>query len=250
MHSKLWGKRVLFDELFRTATLTKTDFIELQHRLHCHDPERNSASYVAKNVLAIKADFLRSKSFSDTAAAAAFFDTKSSGGLAPKLVFDTSLDMTPPMPSDTADEDDGAAMDIDMGIDPNPVSSIESYINTDAIYLSTGVTGIFPCTIRYMDLTSLELKYRVRIPQLTLLRNEWGNMVDIFNGRQKGVLGSAVFTGQTGIGEHRQCVKFILPTDGLMFWRQNLLIVSNFRPLPHSRPASCVSGYGGKSLPR
>jgi hypothetical protein len=205
---------------------------------------------VAKNVLAIKADFLRFKSLPDTAAAAAYFDTKSNGGLAPKLVFDTSADITPPMPSDTADEDDGAAMDTDMDIDPNPISSIEAYINTDAIYLSTGATAVFPCTIRYMDLTCLELNYRVRIPQLTLLRNEWGNMVDIFNGRQKGVLGSAVFTGQPGIGEHCQSVKFILPTDGLMFQRQNLPTVFHFRPLPHSRPASCVSGYGGKSLPR
>ena len=197
---------------------------------------------MVKNVLAIKADFLRSKSLPDTAAAEAYFDTKSNGGLAPtKLVFDTSLDITPPTPSDTADEDPDDAM-MDTGMD----TSIESYINTDAIYLFMGVTGVFPCTIRYMDLTSLE--YRVRIPQLTLLRNEWGNMVDIFNGRQKGVLGSAVFTGQTDIGEHCQWAKFILSTDELMFRRQNLSTVFHFRPLPHSRTANCVSGYGGKSL--
>ena len=208
---------------------------------------------MAKDVLAIKAEFLHSKSLSDTTAAAAYFDTKSNGGLAPKLVFDTSADITPPMPSDTADDDAGAPMDTDsdtMDIDLNPVSSIERYINTDAIYLSTGVTGVFPCTIRYMDLTGLGLKYPIRIPQLMLLRNEWGNMVDIFNGRRKGVRGSAVFTGQPGIGENCQCVKLILPTDGLMFRRRNLPIVFHFRPLPHSRPAVCVSGYCGKSLPR
>jgi len=172
---------------------------------------------VAKDVLAIKAEFLRSKSLSDPTVAAAYFDAKSNGGLAPKLVFDTSADITSPMPSDTADEDAGAAMDTDMDIDPNPVSSIEPYINTDAIYLSTGARGVFPCTIRYMDLTGLGLKYPIRIPQLTLLRNEWGNMVDIFNKRREGVRGSAVFTGQPGIGEHCRCIKLILPTDGLMF---------------------------------
>ena len=232
--------------------MTKTDFIELQRQLHSLNPERNSASYVAKKVLTIKADFLRSRSVSDTTAAA-HFNTKSDGGLIPKLVFDTSADMTPLMPSDTADEDAGAAMDTDsdaMDIDPNSASSIESYINDDATYLSTGVTGVFPCTIRYMDLTSLGLKNRIRIPHLTLLRNEWGNMVDIFNKREVGTEGSAVFTGQPGIGEHCQCVKLILPTDGLMFRRQNLPTVLHSRPLSHSRPANCVSGYNGNSLRR
>jgi hypothetical protein len=242
MHRKLWGKRDLFGQIFRTVKLTKSDFIELQRLLHCHDPERSSASYVAKDdVLAIKAKFLRSKSLPDTVAATAYFDTKSNGGLAPKLVFDTSADVTPPMPSDTADEDAGAAMDTDsdtMDIDPNPVSSIESYINTDAIYLSTGVAGVFPCTIRYMDLTVLESKSPVRIPKLMLLRNEWGHMVDIFNKREKGVQGSAIFTGQPGIGEHCQCVKLILLTDGLIFRRENLPTVLYPRPLSHSRPAN------------
>ena len=103
-----------------------------------------------------------------------------------KLAFDNSLDITTPMPSDTEYED----TDID----------VESYINSDAIYFSSGVASIFPCIIRYMDLTTLKLKYQVKKPQLTLLCNEWGNMVDIFNGRKRGVLGSAVFTGQPGIG--------------------------------------------------
>ena len=34
-----------------------------------------------------------------------------------------------------------------------------------------------------------------------LPRNEWGNMVDIFNKRKKGIEGGAVFTGEPGIGE-------------------------------------------------
>jgi hypothetical protein len=209
---------------------------------------------VAKDVLAIKAKFLRSKSLSDSVAEAHFnaksnggltpkvafdtsaditppmpsddpdedadaamdnsvaeshFNAKSNGGLTPKVAFDTSSDITPAMPSDDPDEDADAAMDTDrnvMDIDPNPVSGIESYIITDGEILSTGVTGVFPCTIRYMDLTGLGLKYPIRIPELTLLRNEWCSMVDIFNKRQPGLRGSAVFTGQPGIGEHCQFV--------------------------------------------
>jgi hypothetical protein len=196
VHNKLWGKRDLYDQIFRTAKLTKTDFIELQLRLHNHDPERNSESYIAKDVLAIKAEFLRPRSFADITA---HFDAGCNGNLAPRLVFDTSDDVTPPMPSDPVD---AAAMDVD----PDPNSSSHPYIDADAAYLSTGATAIFPCTIRYMDLTLLKLKHFPRAPQLMLLRNEWGNMVDIFNKRREGIRGSAVFTGQPGIGEH--CCRF------------------------------------------
>jgi hypothetical protein len=120
IHSKLWGRRDLFDQLFRTAKLTKTDFIELQCLLHHHNTDRNSRSYVAKDVLAIKAKFLRSKSLSDSVAEA-HFNAKSNGGLTPKVAFDTSADITPPMPSDDPDEDADAAMD-------NSVA--ESHFNT------------------------------------------------------------------------------------------------------------------------
>lgn len=153
---------------------------------------------MAKDVLAIKAEFLRSKSLSDSVAEA-HFNAKSNNGLAPKIVFDTSADITPPMPSDASDEDVDAAMDVD----PKPASKkIEPYISIDAEILSTAATGVFPCTIRYMDLTGLGLEYPIRIPKLTLLRNEWHSMVDIFNKRQPGLQGSAIFTGQPGIGEH------------------------------------------------
>ena len=150
LHSKLWGKRDLFDEIFRTATLTKNDFIELQQQLHTHDPERNSDSYVSKNVIAIKASFLRSKS----TAAFAHLDTTSNhdSGLAPKLDFDTTRrDVTPPKTSEVTDSDSSEHLDA-MVVDLD-------YIEKDAIYLSTGETAIFPLTIRYMDLTALNLTY-------------------------------------------------------------------------------------------
>ena len=54
--------RQLFEDIFRTVKLTTSDFIQLpvQQQLHSRDPERNSNTYVAQNVLAIKADFLHS----------------------------------------------------------------------------------------------------------------------------------------------------------------------------------------------
>ena len=83
-----------------------------------------------------------------------------------------------------------------------PVHANTTDVDEDATHLSTGDTAIFPCTIRYMDLRVLELtNFSTRIPQLMFLRKEWDNMVDIFNRREKGIRGSAVFTGQPGIGE-------------------------------------------------
>ena len=62
--------RQLFDDIFRTVKLTTSDFIQLpvQQQLHIRDPERNSNTYVAQNILAIKADFLRSRSSADSTA--------------------------------------------------------------------------------------------------------------------------------------------------------------------------------------
>jgi hypothetical protein len=62
IHSKLWGRPDLFGDIFRTANLTKADFIELQRQLQELNPERNSESYVAKDVLAANFAFLRSRS--------------------------------------------------------------------------------------------------------------------------------------------------------------------------------------------
>jgi hypothetical protein len=42
IHSELWGKRDFFGKIFRTATLTKDHFIELQCLLEARNPERIS----------------------------------------------------------------------------------------------------------------------------------------------------------------------------------------------------------------
>jgi hypothetical protein len=157
---------------------------------------------MSKDVLTIKAEFLRSRSSADSTAFA-HFDATPNGNLIPNMIFDATHNVTPPIPSD--DEDTAAfdaAFEHDvMDVDPDP----RSYVEKDAIYLSTGDTAIFPRTIRYMDLTVLNLTHFTRTPKLMLRRNEWGNMVEIFNKRKKGIEGSAVFTGQPGIGECYYC---------------------------------------------
>ncbi|KAF8219399.1 hypothetical protein L208DRAFT_1418274, partial [Tricholoma matsutake] len=107
IHSKLWGRHDLFGDIFHTANLTKANFIKLQHQLQELNPECNSESYVAKDVLATKSAFLRSRS-------TALFNTNLGKGLVPQLVLNASQ---PPSPyvvedgaNDTDDTDDAAAV--------------------------------------------------------------------------------------------------------------------------------------------
>ncbi|KAM6495094.1 hypothetical protein JOM56_009717 [Amanita muscaria] len=182
IHSKLWDEHKIFGDIFRTATLTKDDFNELQALLDEQNPERISDTYVAGNVLATKSAFLRVKSTP--------LSTDFGSGLAPRLVFDAS--------SDAVANDDAIADDA-MDTDPDHCSS--DLVDPHMAHLSNEAKAIFPYTIRYVDLTVLKLKEDLRVPQLILFRNEWGTMIDIFNKSEPGRRGSAVFTGQPGIGK-------------------------------------------------
>ena len=134
----------------------------------------------------------------------------------PKLDFDKSNDLAPITADTVGADDDGMdtdaigtdavdtnpldAVDADFGVEPDPNSP--SYYDTNMAFLSDGSATVLPCTIRYMDLTILKLKKFTRVPQVMLIRDDWEAVVDIFNSREKGILGSAVIMGQPGIGEH------------------------------------------------
>ena len=176
---------------------------------------------MAKNVLAAKLEFLGTRTDISPAHLVAVSD---SSNLVPKLVVDTAdndaIDGNMDDGTDDGDVDDSADMDdgadVDDGTDDDSMNidstnhdlmnadtnRDHSYIHVDAAYLSNGITAILPCTVQYMDLTPLQLEHPIRVPHVMLLRNEWSNMVDIFNQREKGIQGGAVFTGQPGIGEH------------------------------------------------
>ena len=187
------------------------------------------------NVLAIKSDFLRSRSV-NTAAHFPKDDAASHGQLVPKLDFNKSNDLAPITADIAGADDDGVDTDVmdtdaigadavntnplDGGAEPNHTSGVHtdavdadfsvepdphspSYYDTNMAFLSDRSAAVLPCTIRYMDLTILKLKDLNRVPQVMLIRDDWEAVVDIFNSRQKGILGSTTITGQPGIGEHR-----------------------------------------------
>ncbi|KAF8326911.1 hypothetical protein F5887DRAFT_1013155 [Amanita rubescens] len=209
VHHKLWGEHDFFGKIFRTANLTEHHFKELQDLLDKENPGRTSDLYVAKDVLAKKADFLRENSKP--------LDIDFGDGLVPRLVFNATQPVVDN--SGVADDNDGAVADDNddavavaddnddaVADDDDNAMDIDlnhGYAGSHTDHLSKEAKAIFPYTIRYIDLTGLNLEKKFRAPLLMLFRNEWGAMIDIFNKEtpQKGIEGSAVITGQPGIGK-------------------------------------------------
>ncbi|EDR08850.1 uncharacterized protein LACBIDRAFT_326431 [Laccaria bicolor S238N-H82] len=149
-------------------------FAKLQSLLDAQHPEHNFDDYVSSDVLATKAAFLRDQK--------AELETKV---VDDGLVLQLELSCQPPS-ADVVVEDrivgDGDVVDDDVD-------------NTHE------AMAIFPYTFQYMDLTDLQLKEVLCVPKLMLFRNDYVTMIDIFNKREKGTKGSAVFSGQPGIGK-------------------------------------------------
>lgn len=229
IHKKLWKKSDLFGKIFRVANLTTANFKLLQLKLERINPSRTEPSYTAQDVLTVKADFLREKScsatleFNDvpnlvpsvsrvapsTLPRAMDLDATAHHGDCPDTAVISNISVplvntsstskfhpsTPPVLDDT--------MDVDADAEADPVPQ-PGYIIADANALSMGSTAILPCTIRFMDLTTLGLEESTPLQFLTLIRDEWNTLIDLFNSRKRGVRGSAIFTGSPGIGE-RYC---------------------------------------------
>ena len=177
--------------------LTIDDFTQLQRNLHELNSSRNQKSYVSRNVLEAKTTFLRSRPATDT--------LTTTGSLVPKVVLQPPDGLIPmdvdvsvriqQEDSEIEDESDETAVG-DEGDEDDEDSEGEvndEYIGRDATVLSH---TIFPCTIRYMDLTCLNLQHFNRVSQVLLIRDEWDAVVDIFSKRKTGIRGSALLTGQ------------------------------------------------------
>jgi hypothetical protein len=221
--------------------VTKGDFTELQDLLDALNPERNSDEYVSQDVLATKSAFLRERSTG--------LDPDLVDGLVPRPV----LGPCQPPSSDVVDKD-GVVGDDDVVDDDDDVVDNDDVVMDDDdaamdidsdTHLPNEAAAIFPYTIRYVDLTVLQSKEKLRVPRLMLFRNEWGNMIDIFNEREKGTGGSALFSGQPGIGEHHHWYLTITSNQPI---RENMHVVFHPHPLHHSCPANRVSGRPRQGL--
>jgi hypothetical protein len=218
LHSKLWGRKDLFDQIFRAVDLTADDFVQLQGDLHDLHPSRNHMSYQSRDVLTAKIGLLRSKPSRPLTI---------TGSLVPKVVLALDPTVAEAVNVDVNIENDEEeedceddyldAKDGDDSSDKHHEDESEddeserdeeddkAYIHNDNDVLSTGSSAIFPCTIRYMDLTCLHLEHFLCVSKVLLIRDEWDAVVDIFNDREVGLKGSAVLTGQPGSGTPLHC---------------------------------------------
>ena len=132
-----------------------------------------------------------------------------------------------------------------MDADVDPDRSSGRNVDPHMVDLSNEAKAICPYTIRYLDVTDLELEEDLLVPKLMLFRNEWNSTIDIFNKRTNGRRGSAVFTGQPGIGEHYY---WYLIISSNQHTREDMHVVFHPYSLYHSPPANCVSGYRWQCL--
>jgi hypothetical protein len=203
LHQKLWGKKDLLSELIRTVKLDDHDFTELKSQLkNLNSPNDGEA------ILATKSAFLRSKGGLSVEGPA------DSEGLTAPIVPTTSqiplahaMEVDAPIVSDQLTLPHSSANPA-PSIVPEPFSDERAHSASfiDPGHVPTEVLEappmIFPCTIQYLDLTVLAMKRKPRVPTLMLIRSEWISMMEMIKERPRRMDGSAIVTGQPGIGQH------------------------------------------------
>ena len=83
---------------------------------------------------------------------------------------------------------------------PSISTTATESITADVDYLAD---AIFPCKIKYMDLFVLQMRFKPRVPEMELIREEWEAVTRILEDRDDGIYGSVLITGQPGIGTYR-----------------------------------------------
>ena len=87
--------------------------------------------------------------------------------------------------------------DVTSDLDDPPIPSSD-YIADAANNLPD---ALFPCKLKYMDLTTLHLQHLRRVPQLMLIRDDWATLTRELEAREPGIFGSLLITGQPGISQ-------------------------------------------------
>jgi hypothetical protein len=153
-------------QIFREVSVTQAQCDELQRRLKLHTGG-GSQDYPIIDVLNVKLDLLRS-----------FPQAEASS---PQLLDDNDIQVDDDSDTGTSSEDE------DMDLDED---------NRD-------LRSLFPSILRFLDLSSLELKESVsdRLPLPLLLRQEYKHISELIEKRPRSSAGSVIVSGQPGTGE-------------------------------------------------
>ena len=93
--------------------------------------------------------------------------------------------------------------DILSGLNENaPCTSTSPTDDYNIADADTLLVQMFPCELRYMDLSVLQLCQKLRVPWMVKIRDEWRAVSDYLDHRPTGDCGSTIVTGQPGIGKY------------------------------------------------
>ena len=148
----------------------------------------------------------------------------------------TTIESSEPLQSDLED------FEITSELESEVSNNATDYIIADASDLPP---GIFPCNLKYMDLSFLHIESKIRVSETIMIRNEWYDITKLLGDRPKGLKGSVLITGQPGIGENTSYLLNQCPHQCLFLLRENMLFVLPPSPAHHQRSADCISGRKG-----
>jgi hypothetical protein len=162
LHSKIWGRKDLEQDLFNKLEITAAHYVELQKRLGRLYPNRNLEDYWNSDVLSTKLNILQS------------FEPP------PEALIQVAY-------PDSDGEQIGVGKDQDQ---------------EDTYGMDDELRAFFPATVTYMDLSSLKLKKPpLRLPVPLLIRQAYTIITNMLNELPEGDAGSVIISGQPGTGE-------------------------------------------------
>jgi hypothetical protein len=208
VHSKIWNNRDLGSKLFRKVEVTEAHYTELKNRLDSQHPNRGTPEYNASmnNVLNIKLGVL-GLTFGEEAPSRHPDDNED------RVRDDDDDDDDPgesnediPGADDTGPEasnEHGAEIG-DDDLEPSNESDAEfDYDHLEASNEDGDINSLFPFTLRFLDLSLLDLKKRVttRLPLPLFIRQEYDDISALIKEQPRCMQGSVVVSGQPGTGE-------------------------------------------------
>ena len=189
VRSKIWSRKNLERELFRTVEVTQAHYDELQRRLKELHPDRDTREYDGRrhDVGSVKLDVLR-------------------------LTLPTNSPRHPDNNEDRVDDDDALEASDDeeseMVVDePETSDDEEPEMVVDEPEASNDGGSesetTFPFTLHFLDLSSLGLRTDVsrRLPLPVLYRPEYNHISTLIKAEPRNGHGSVIVSGQPGIGE-------------------------------------------------
>lgn len=206
VHSKIWNNRELGSKLFRKVEVTQAHYTELKNRLDSQHPSRGTPEYDAleNNVLNIKLDVL-GLTFGEEAPSRHPDDNEDRVRNDDDNFPGESNEDIPGADDNGPEASNEHGVKIgDDDLEPSNESDAEfDYDHLEASNEHGDINSLFPFTLRFLDLSLLDLKKSVtdHLPLPLFLRQEYDDISVLIKEQPRRKEGSVVVSGQPGTGE-------------------------------------------------